>query len=198
MSMNVQPVILSGKIVRLEPLSFEHAPGLAAIGCDPEIWRYMLYGVMQNETDIRRWITDLLNRQTSEGDLPFSVFHLLSGRIAGATRYLNIEPDNRSLEIGGTWYGKEFQRTGVNTETKYLLLQHAFETLGCVRVQLKTDSRNIVSQRAIERIGAKKEGVLRHHMITPEGTLRDSVFYSILDTEWPEVKERLEKMKEKY
>ena len=110
----------------------------------------------------------------------------------GATRYLNIVPKDRGLEIGGTWYGNEFQRTAVNTECKYLLLRHAFETLGAIRVQLKTDSLNLRSQKAIERLGAQKEGVLRNHMILPDGRYRHSVFYSILDTEWPEVKKGLE------
>ncbi|HEY9526457.1 MAG TPA: GNAT family protein, partial [Anaerolineales bacterium] len=110
---------------------------------------------------------------------------------------LNIVSHDRGLEIGGTWDGSEFQRTVVNTECKYLLLSHAFETLGCIRVQLKTDQRNERSQRAIERIGAVKEGVLRNHMILPDGRYRHSVFYSILDTEWPEVKKRLEEMMER-
>ncbi len=114
--------------------------------------------------------------------------------MAGATRYLNIVPKDRGLEIGGTWYGPEFQRTAVNTECKYLLLRHAFESLGCIRVQLKTDLRNERSQKAIERIGAVKEGVLRNHMILPDGRIRHSVFYSILDSEWLEVKKRLGEM----
>ena len=105
---------------------------------------------------------------------------------------MNIAPEHRGLEIGGTWYGLEFQRTVVNTECKYLLLNYAFETLGCIRVQFKTDMRNERSQRAIERIGAKREGVLRNHMVMPDGKYRDSVFYSILDSEWPDVKKRLE------
>ena len=117
--------------------------------------------------------------------------------MAGATRYLNIVPKDRGLEIGGTWYGTEFQRSAVNTECKYLLMTHAFETLRAIRVQLKTDLRNERSQKAIERIGAKKEGVLRNHMILPDGRIRDSVFYSILDTEWPEVKKNLEAMMSK-
>jgi RimJ/RimL family protein N-acetyltransferase len=110
---------------------------------------------------------------------------------------MDIRPPHRGLEIGGTWYGKEFQRTSVNSECKYLLLRHAFEILGCIRVQLKTDSRNERSQRAIERIGAQREGVLRNHMIMPDGVYRHSVYYSLLDTEWPRVKERLEEILEK-
>ena len=154
----------------------------------------MVYGNMNTVEDMRNWVMDILSRAEKGTDLPFVAIHLASGRVAGATRYLNTMPNDRGLEIGGTWYGPEFQRTLVNTECKYLLLCHAFETLGCIRVQLKTDLRNERSQKAIERIGAVKEGVLRNHMILPDGHYRHSVFYSILDTEWPEVKKRLEKM----
>jgi RimJ/RimL family protein N-acetyltransferase len=148
----------------------------------------MLFGEMRSADDMRRWVQGIL----SQPDLPFVVIHLESGRVAGATRYLNIVPEHRGLEIGGTWYGVDFQRTAVNTECKYLLAKHAFETLGCIRVQFKTDLRNVRSQVAIERLGAKREGVLRNHMVMPDGTYRDSVFYSILDIEWPGIKERLE------
>ena len=181
------PVILTGKHVRLEPMSEAHVPGLAAIGLEDSIWEHMLYGDVRSEEDIRNWVREIISR----GDLPFAVIHLASGRVAGATRYLNIHPAHRGLEIGGTWYGLEFQHTAVNTECKYLLLQYAFETLGCIRVQLKTDRRNERSQRAIERIGAKQEGILRNHMVLPDGRYRDSVYYSILDSEWPEVKRQL-------
>jgi RimJ/RimL family protein N-acetyltransferase len=167
-----------------------HVPGLTAVGLDASIWEHMLYGEVRSEEDVRRWVQDILSRP----DLPFVAVHLESGRVAGATRYLNMAPEHRGLEIGGTWYGLEFQRTVVNTECKYLLLRYAFETLGCIRVQFKTDSRNERSQKAIERLGAVKEGVLRNHMILPEGRFRDSVFYSILDTEWPEAKKRLEEI----
>ena len=173
-----------------------HAPGLAQIGLDPEIWRYMLYGDMHNEGDIANWVADILSRQARGTDLAFTVIHRASGRIAGATRYLNIDLNNRSLEIGGTWYGAEFQRTAVNTECKYLLMRHAFENLGCVRVQFKTDLQNVRSQKAIERIGAQREGVLRNHMILLDGRLRHSVYYSVLPEEWPEIKARLEKVLE--
>jgi RimJ/RimL family protein N-acetyltransferase len=192
--MNIQPVTLTGKIIRLEPLSEAHVPDLALSGDDDEIWRFMLYGSVRSEEQMHAWVIDLLNRQKEGTDLPFAVIYLATGQAIGATRYLNISPENRGLEIGGTWYAYAYQRTGVNTEAKYLLLTHAFETLGCVRVQLKTDLRNIRSQLAIERIGAVKEGILRKHMILPDGTLRDSVFYSILDDEWPVVKARLEEM----
>jgi len=195
--MEVKPVVLTGKHVRLEPMTEAHIPALAEIGVGQSFWDFMLYGNINTADDMRNWVLDMLSRAKKGTDLPFVPIHLESGRAAGATRYLNIVPQDRGLEIGGTWYGPEFQRTVVNTECKYLLLSHAFETLKCIRVQLKTDLRNERSQKAIERIGAVKEGVLRNHMILPDGRYRHSVFYSILDTEWLEVKQRLEKMIER-
>jgi RimJ/RimL family protein N-acetyltransferase len=192
--MEIKPVVLTGKYVRLEPMTEAHISGLAEIGVGQPFWDFMVYGRMETADDMRGWVQDILSRAEKRTDLPFVAIHLESGRVAGATRYMNIMPYDRGLEIGGTWYGPEFQRTVVNTECKYLLLSHAFETLGCIRVQLKTDLRNERSQKAIERIGAVKEGVLRNHMILPDGYYRYSVYYSILDTEWPGVKERLEGM----
>lgn len=188
----VEPVTLQGDYVRLEPLSEAHVPGLSLIGQDVSIWRYMLYGEVTSEERMRAWVRDLLSRKAAGGDQPFVVIHNASGQVAGATRYMDIRPAHRGLEIGGTWYGLAYQRTPVNTETKYLLLRHAFETLGAIRVQLKTDLRNERSQRAIERLGAVREGVLRNHMILEDGSYRHSVYYSILDSEWPTVKTRLE------
>lgn len=190
----VKPVVLTGKHVRLEPLSEAHVPGLTEIGSGQDFWNFMLYGDIQTEADMRNWVLDIMARGKRGTDLPFAVIHLASGRAAGATRYLNILPRDRGLEIGGTWYGTEFQRTAVNTECKYLLLTHAFETLGCIRVQLKTDLLNVRSQKAIERVGAVREGVLRNHMILPDGRIRHSVYYSIIDSEWEGVKKRLEEM----
>ncbi len=195
--MEVKPVVLTGKHVRLELMTEDHIDALAEIGVGQPFWHFMLYGDMNSADDMRNWVLDILSRAEKGTDLPFVAVHLESGRVAGATRYLNIMPKDRGLEIGGTWYGSEFQRTVVNTECKYLLLKHAFETLGCIRVQLKTDLRNERSQKAIERIGAVREGVLRNHMILPDGYYRHSVFYSILDTEWPDVKKRLEEMMER-
>ena len=192
--MEVKPIILQGKYVQLEPMVEAHIPALAEIGVGQPFWDFMVYGRMETADDMRGWVRDILSRAEKGTDLPFIAIHLASGCVAGATRYMNIMPTDRGLEIGGTWYGPKFQRTVVNTECKYLLLSHAFETLGCIRVQLKTDLRNERSQKAIERIGAVKEGVLRNHMILPDGHYRDSVFYSILYTEWPEVKKRLEEM----
>ena len=190
--LEVKPVTLIGKHVRMEPMTEAHIHGLSEIGVGQNFWDFMVYGSIDNEDDMRGWVRELLARAAKGTDLPFVVIQLASGRVAGATRYLNISPKDRGLEIGGTWYGTEYQRTVVNTECKYLLLKHAFETLGCIRVQLKTDSRNERSQKAIERIGAVKEGVLRNHMILPDGYIRHSVFYSILDSEWEMVKRRLE------
>jgi RimJ/RimL family protein N-acetyltransferase len=175
----------------------EHIPGLSEIGVGQAFWDYMLYGNMTTEADMANWVRDILGRAARETDMPFVAIHLESGRVAGATRYLNIMPNDKGLEVGGTWYGLDFQRTAVNTECKYLLLTHAFETLGCIRVQIKTDSLNVRSQKAIERLGAVKEGVLRNHMILPNGRIRHSVFYSILDLEWAYVKKKLEGMLER-
>jgi RimJ/RimL family protein N-acetyltransferase len=192
--MEVKPVTLIGTHVRLEPLTKAHISGLAQIGIGQDFWNFMVYGDMNVEDDMRNWVQDMLRRAEKGGDLPFAVIHQESGRVAGATRFLNIVPHDYGLEIGGTWYGTEFQRTAVNTETKYLLLSHAFETLQAIRVQLKADSRNERSQRAMERIGAKREGVLRNHMILPDGHIRHSVYYSIIDSEWLAVKANLEAM----
>ncbi len=192
--MNVQPVTLIGRYVRLEPLTEAHVPDLTEVGLDPDIWRYMLYGNIDSREKMLAFVRDLLARQARGTDLPFAVIFQQTGRAIGCTRYLDIRPRDRGVEIGGTWYGVAYQRTAVNTESKYLLLRHAFETWGCIRVQFKTDLRNERSQRAIERLGAVKEGVLRNHMITPDGTIRHSVYYSIIDSEWPAVKARLEAM----
>ena len=190
--MDVKPVTLVGRYARLEPLAEEHVPGLAAIGMDDSIWQYMPYGFMKSEDDIRGWVREMLERASEGADVPFVAIDLASGSVAGATRYMEIRSAHRGLEIGGTWYGAAYRRTRINTECKYLLLEHAFEKLGCIRVQLKTDSRNERSQRAIERLGAAREGVLRNHMILPDGRVRHSVYYSILDSEWPAIKLRLQ------
>lgn len=190
--MKVEPVTLTGRIVRLEPLSEAHIPALAKVGLEEEIWRYMRYGKVETVEQLSNWVRELLDLQTKGNDLPFAVISLASGNAIGCTRYLHIDPPSRSLEIGGTWYGLEYQRTQVNTESKYLLLKHAFEKLECIRVWFKTDLRNQHSQHALERLGAVKEGVLRNHMILLDGYIRDSVVYSILPKEWPQVKVRLE------
>ncbi len=192
--MNITPITLTGRHVRLAPLAEAHVPDLCLVGLEPSIWRNMLYGDIDSEARMLGFVQDLLRRQAAGADLPFAVIDQVSGRAIGCTRFMDIQPRNRGVEIGGTWYGLAFRRTAANTECKYLLLRHAFEVWGCIRVQLKTDLRNERSQRAIERIGGVREGVLRNHMIRPDGTLRDSVYYSIIDREWPAVKARLEEL----
>jgi len=196
--MQITPVKLDGKLINLEPLSYEHVPDLTRVGLDKRIWKFMVYGFINSETGMRDWVRKMLELQSHGADLPFAVIYKEGNIAIGATRYLNIRPADRALEIGGTWYGVDYQQTGVNTECKYLLLKHAFETLDCIRVQLKTDARNLRSQHSIERIGAVKEGILRNHMILPDKTVRDSVFYSIIDSEWTQVKERLNYLMSKY
>ena len=190
--MDIKPVVLTGRIVRLEPLSEKHIPDLTVAGQDESIWQYMLYGMIATEEGMRDWVSDILNRQARGTDLPFAVIHLESGRAIGGTRFMDIRPQHRGVEIGGTWYATAYQRTAVNTECKYLLLCHAFEEWQCIRVQFKADLRNERSQRALERIGAMREGVLRNHMILLDGTIRHSIYYSIIDSEWPIVKRGLE------
>jgi N-acetyltransferase len=189
--MDIRPVILSGNFVRLEPLSMAHLPELAAAGSDPEIWRFMRYDLVTTPERMRDFIASLLSLQAKGTDLPFATLAVPAGQPVGMTRFMDIQPENRTLEIGGTWISPAWQRTSVNTEAKFLMLRHAFEVLGCVRVQFKTDLRNTRSQRAIERIGAVREGVLREHMILPDGFRRSSVYYSILASEWPGVCQRL-------
>ncbi len=190
--LQVEPVTLVGRKVRLEPMSVAHVPGLARVGLDDTIWRYMRYGNIRNEADMRGFVLELLRRQEKGTDLPFTAVLLESGQPIGCTRYLYIEPQDRNVEIGGTWYGLAYQGSGINTECKYLLMQHAFENLGCIRVHFKADLRNVHSQRAIERLGAVREGVVRNHLILPDGYVRSSVIYSILVEEWPQVKTNLE------
>ncbi len=192
--MVIEPVTLAGRWVRLEPLAESHAEDLFAAGQSPEVWAYLWRGPLTSIDDAREWIQGALRDAADGSQLPFAIVNLETGRAVGSTRYLDIARADRRLEIGWTWLGQDFWRTPLNTECKYLLLRHAFETLGCLRVQLKTDSRNTRSQRAIERLGAVKEGVLRKHMILKlkDNYQRDTVMYSILDAEWPAVKARLE------
>ena len=188
------PIHLSGEYVRLEPMAEVHIAGLVQVGLDAEIWQHMPYGDIRTADQLGAWVRGVLALAEQGSDIPFVVVHKASGRVAGATRYMDVRRAHRGLEIGGTWYGADYRRTAMNTECKYLLLRHAFGVMNCIRVQFKTDSRNERSQRAIERIGAVREGVLRNHMILPDGTVRHSVVYSIVDSEWPGVKRQLEKM----
>ena len=190
--MIVQPRVLEGVYVRLEPLDVHHAESLFAVGGDAEIWRYMPRPNLGSVSDARQMIEAAKVAAADGSQLPFAVVERATGRAIGSTRYLDIRRNDRRLEIGWTWLGAAYQRTPTNTESKYLLLRHAFDDLGTIRVQLKTDLRNERSQRAIERLGAIREGVLRKHVILWDGFIRDTAYYSILDNEWPGVRKRLE------
>jgi len=189
--MIVQPVILEGRLVRLEPLSLEHVPDLCKVGLDPKLWTTTM-SLIRNEGEMKQYVEAALRSQEAGTALPFATIDKKSGRVAGSTRFGNIDKINQRVEIGWTWLGKEFQRTYVNTEAKYLMLKHAFEVWRCYRVEFKTDVVNEQSRNALKRIGAKEEGVLRKHQITATGRVRDSVYYSVLDNEWDEVKHLLE------
>jgi RimJ/RimL family protein N-acetyltransferase len=193
-SFEPKPVTLIGEKVRLEPLRQQHAENLFEAGIDRTIWTYMPVGGFSDLATLREWIDRALQAEAEGREIPFAIVLKANGRAMGATRFMDIQPQHRALEIGWTWLSPDVQRTVVNTETKYLLLTHAFEDLGAHRVQLKTDARNLRSQRAIERIGAVLEGRHRRHMVLWDGYVRDTVFYSIVDTEWPAVKSRLETM----
>jgi RimJ/RimL family protein N-acetyltransferase len=191
--MHVQPVTLEGRHVRLEPLSSGHHADLCEAGLDQELWRWIPKAVRTPE-DMREYIAIALRAQQDLSALPFATVERSSGRAIGSTRFGNIDRSNRRLEIGWTWIGRQWQRTAVNTEAKYLMLRHAFETLGAMRVELKTDSLNERSRRAILRLGAVEEGVFRKHMTTESGRVRHTVYFSIVDDEWPDVKARLERL----
>ena len=191
--MAVSPVTLEGAHVRLEPLAHAHLSGLAAVGLDEELWRWIPTPVRTHE-EMAAYIETALNEQERCVSLPFAIVEQAAGRAIGSTRYGSIDRTHHRVEIGWTWVAREWQRTAMNTEAKYLLLRHAFEMLGCMRVELKTDSLNERSRAAILRIGAREEGIFRNHMITASGRIRHSVYFSIIDSEWPAVKARLEAM----
>lgn len=192
--MRVEPVVLTGETLQLEPLRQEHAQGLYNRGRSAGDWSYMPRACFIDMADTRQWIDEAI---AAPGQLPFAIVEKAKGKVIGSTRYLNIRPEHRSLEIGWTWLGQQWQRTAANTEAKLLLLCHAFDRLGCVRVEFKTDARNARSQRALERIGATREGVLRKHMIVQGNFARDSVYFSVIDSDWPGVRERLTLLRER-
>jgi RimJ/RimL family protein N-acetyltransferase len=185
------PITLEGPHARLEPLAALHSSDLFLAAQDDALWRYMPIPRPRSQADVERMIAEALEAQERGEQLPFAIVERASGRAVGSTRYLDIRAPHRGLEIGWTWITPAHQRTALNSECKRLLLAHAFETLGCLRVQLKTDLRNLQSQAAIERLGARKEGVLRKHQVLWDGYVRDSVLYSITDEQWPAVRSRL-------
>jgi RimJ/RimL family protein N-acetyltransferase len=193
MSFDPRPVTLEGRHVRLEPLGRQHAAGLFAASRPPEIWTYLSRAPFADQIDVEGWIDEAARAQEAGSEVPFATVRRSDGRIVGSTRFIDIRRPHRGLEIGWTWINPEAQRTAVNTEAKYLMLCHAFDAQGAMRVQLKSDERNQKSRRAMERIGAQFEGVLRQQMFRAhDGYVRSSAMYSILDKEWPAVKAALE------
>lgn len=188
--MKIQPVILDGAHVRLEPMRSDHLAGLQAAAAHPEIWKWTWPGA--DPENVATWLENSLLAAENGGDLPFSTIDKSNGEIAGSTRFMNIDLANRVVEIGNTWLSPDYQRTPVNTDTKHLLLRHAFEILGCNRVEFKTDANNAQSRAAIANLGAIEEGIRRRHMIVPGGRVRDSAVFSIIREEWSAVKETLE------
>ncbi len=191
--MGIKPVLLEGRIVILQPLLREHLPELWQVAKDhaEDIFRWIPYP-MRSEADLTGAGERSLDEQQRGLSVPFATTERSSGRLIGMTRFMTIDRENRRTEIGSTWIAPAWQRTAVNTEAKHLMLRHAFEQWHCIRVELKTDSLNQRSRNAILRLGAKEEGTLRQHMVTHTGRLRDSIYFSILDFEWPYVKQRLE------
>lgn len=186
----VQPVTLNGEHVTLRPLTLSDAPPLTEIGLDEDTWKWLPNRVT-NAAEMLAYVQQALTQQEQDTALPFVVIDRASGQVIGTTRYGNIDKVHRRVEIGWTWIAPEFRRTSVNTEAKFLLLSHAFETLGCNRVEFKTDALNERSRQAILRLGAKQEGIFRSHIITWTGRIRDTVYFSIIAAEWPEVRSRL-------
>jgi RimJ/RimL family protein N-acetyltransferase len=187
----VEPVTLDGSIVRLEPLSLDHVPGLAEVALDERIWRWTI-ARPTTEAELRDWAAAAIAGRDAGTELPFATIDRATGRPIGSSRYMNIVLEHRRLEIGWTWVAPAFQRTGANREAKLLMLGHAFDTLGCRRVEFKTDSLNEPSRTALLGIGATFEGIFRNHMVMPEGRMRHSAYYSVIDSEWPAVRTALE------
>jgi RimJ/RimL family protein N-acetyltransferase len=190
--MQVAPLTISGNVVELRPLALSDAPALYEALADDDIWLYLPVHRPQSVAEMEALIDVALKAQAEGSELPFVTVHRETGKVAGMSRFLDISVPDRHAEIGWTAVGAAYQRTAVNTEAKYLMLRHAFEAWGCIRVQLKTDLRNERSQRAIERLGAVREAVVRRHRIVKDGYQRSSVYYSITDDEWSAVKANLE------
>ena len=188
--MKVEPVILEGEFVRLEPLRVDHLPALCKVGLDESLWQ-LTANIVKDKADLERYVRSALADQMRGIAIPFVTIERESGTVVGSTRFGNIDAVNRKAEIGWTWINPRWQRTVINTEAKLLMLTHAFEVWKCIRVELKTDARNERSRNAMRRIGCVEEGTLRNHMITESGHYRDSVFFSIIEGEWESVKAKL-------
>jgi N-acetyltransferase len=188
-----EPLTLEDSLVRLVPLDIAHVDELCRIGLEPSIWRWMPLQI-RNRAEMQAFVNEALAGQRAGHTVPFVITLRATGELIGSTRFMSITPEHRRVEIGGTWIAPPWQRTRVNTEAKYLMLQHAFEVWRCIRVELKTNALNVASRAAILRLGATEEGILRKHMLNADGSPRDSVFFSIVDSEWPAVKHRLESL----
>lgn len=195
--MHCKAITLKGKHVTLEPLEQHHLTDIQAAAADGELWKLFFTSVPSPE-NTQNWLNIALEMQQQQKAVPFVIRENATGQIVGATRYCNMDINNKRLEIGYTWYAQRVQRSPVNTECKLLLLGHAFEEFGCIAVEFRTDWFNRRSQAAIERLGAKRDAVLRNHMILPDGRIRDTVVYSILNSEWAGVKKNLQYMQTKY
>jgi RimJ/RimL family protein N-acetyltransferase len=189
----LEPVVLEGRVIRLVPMERSHLFPLADVGLDPSLWALVPTPVTDLDS-MRHWLESALAQRATGTALPFVTVEQRSGKVVGSTRFAAWVPEHRRVEIGWTWVAPPWQRSAVNTEAKLLMLRHAFERLGCRRVELKTDALNMRSRAAILRLGAKEEGILRKHMITQLGRARDTVYFSITDDEWPAVSARLERM----
>ncbi len=188
--MDIRPVTLTGQFVELVPLSLEHLEQAIAIGAGTDIFRWFPHPIRTAE-EMRAYFAEALQQQQAGLALPFSTFVRDGARLVGGSRFMTIDRPNRHVEIGSTWIAPPWQRSAVNTEAKLLMLEHAFERLGCLRVEFKTDSLNLPSRKALARIGAKEEGTFRNHMVTASGRIRHSVYFSVIDSEWPQVKQDL-------
>ncbi|MFZ6709923.1 GNAT family N-acetyltransferase [Undibacterium sp. TC9W] len=195
--MHCNAITLKGKHVTLEPLEQHHLANIQAAAADGELWK-LFFTSVPSPDNTQNWLNIALDMQQQQKAVPFVVRENATGQIVGATRYCNMDINNKRLEIGYTWYAQRVQRSPVNTECKLLLLGHAFEEFGCIAVEFRTDWFNRRSQAAIERLGAKRDAVLRNHMILPDGRIRDTVVYSVLHSEWAGVKKNLQYMQSKY
>ena len=183
--------VLEGEIVRLEPLARRHEKGLFEAAQDRRIWRWMPCDASESGERFHAWLEEALAASSAGTEVAFATVDAGTGEPVGSTRYLAVRPEHRGLEIGWTWLAPAHWRTGANVEAKLLMLEHAFERLGCVRVEFKTDSRNEISRAALAALPAQFEGIFRKHMLVRGGERRDSAYYSIIDDEWPEVRENL-------
>jgi N-acetyltransferase len=188
--LKIHPITLEGKNVILRPPSAGDLTGLSDAAKDGEIWNNP-FAFFPHPNEMSKYLQELLDNNFDNASLPFITVHKPSNTLVGSTRYLNIDKSNYRLEIGHTWISKSWRRTSINTEAKFLMLEYAFDRLGCIAVEIRTDVLNTISRNAIQRLGAKEDGILRHHKIMKDGRIRDTVCYSIIHSEWPEIKKNL-------